>query len=699
MTRQKWFWRVGVIVGGVAIISTVGCVLPWLMMFDQTQKAVTAADLSGYWMSVELPQGDEEGDQEKTSDADVDFWQFTLASKTGQQSMYSVTHPCRPGDIVAYAWLYEDGSVQILDIDSGAMVNAAFNDGDADTVAAMDEVDQSTWTAYRVEAPDCAGSDEEGLLIVGMSPVELNDTWGEPEEEPVQAKTSNAQSIEEEEMLMGLGLPTPTGLVHLTESLGSLLTVGEEYVKPTNAPTSSCTSAGTTIDCNQPAAHPGYVMCVDQGLSAARTQQLADVAALIDTDQVYPGALLQGRYFDGGSFVPVTIPRAGGTITLSGLQGTSTKFSRTVDAVSFANISQAISSLLSDNKIEGTAANASYRVEAVNSSNEWAFQLGTDVKTIAVDLKASVDAGRQSSKSTVVMKFTQVFYTVSFADPMQRTDVFADGAAFDDPENQIGKGNPPLYVSNVKYGRQVFFFATSGMSSTYVKAALNGAYNGAAATVKVDGKMSYKDVMAQTEITYVARGGDAGLALEPLKSAKPEELYDKIREVLANRNAATWSVQNPGIPVAYTLRYLADRTVAMKGFSTTYDRHDCHTVDAVKHTYQLEVSWIDNDIHVYLDNAKWGERGYKKGGTYSALVSDWLPEDGQDHTIIVTLNNGDCFKTHAIFRVLRDGVEVYNERFAPCCWRCCGKQAEIHFLINTTTGKFEVPYHWTGNGA
>ncbi len=689
--------RILMLTGGLTLIAAAGCVLPWLLLAEELQKDAIAADLEGDWMSFATAPKEAEADIEELVNVDTDFWHFKRISTSTGQSMYEVSHPCTPSEVVAYAYLYEDGTVSIIDIDSGSGIDAEFVDGDADALLAYDPVDGAAWNAYRVEPPSCNEADDAGLPLIGMQMFELADASDEPEEELIQAKSVMAPDIDEEELLVGLGLVPPNGVQHLTESLGSRLSATEEYVKPTSAEASNCSSSdGQAIDCNQPTAHPGYVICVDQGLSAARTQQLADIAVLLDTDQIYPGALLQGRYFDGGSFVPLTIPRSGGTLTMGGLYGTSAKFSRALDTISYANVTDAIVAILSDNKIEGTAANVSYRVEAVNSSNEWAFQLGTHVKTIGVDLTASVDAGRTSKKNTVVMKFTQVFYTVSFADPMRRTDVFADGEGFDDPENQVGKGNPPLYVSNVKYGRQVFFFATSSESSTYVKAALNGAYNGVAASATVDGKMSYKDVMARTEISYIARGGDAGLALEPLKSAKPEELYDRIREALANRNAATWSPQNPGIPVAYTLRYLDDRTVAMKGFSTTYDRHDCHTVSAVKHKFSMTVDWIDNDVRIWCDGVV---RGYKKGGTYTGDISGWLPDDGLDHEVKLELYNGDCFKTHAVFQIWRDGGLIYNERFAPCCWRCCGKQAEIHFVVNANTGKFEVTYHWTGNGA
>lgn len=669
-----------------------GCT-PLYPIDDGDDGLLQRPDLSGCWMATAVEAVAGANEEEVPAEIDVDFWHFARVVEVPGAATYEVTHPCEPGLVVGYAYLYDDLTVELEHTESGASVLTVLSDGDCDMLHALEEVDGAAWSACRVEVPDCNAVNELGEQLIGLQAVELDDesvddpalvTGGWEEEEPIQGKAVAAK------------VKNPNGVKHLTASLGSRLTLGEESEDVTSQ-TTTCTAEGAPVDCTTAGELPGYVTCVEQGVSASRIQQLADVAALIDTDQVYPGALLQGKHFDGGSYVPVTIPRAAGTVTLSGLFGMGNSFSETVDEITYAKVNHAINAILTRNEITGTAANASYRMEAVNSANEWAFELGTHVKTVAADLKAAIDVGRSEDKNTIVLKFTQVFYTVSFEDPAQRTDVFADRTRFHDPEGQIGRGNPPLYVSSVKYGRQVFFFVSSSLSSSYVKSALSGAYNGVAASVTVDGKMSYKDVLARSEVTYIARGGDAGLALEPLRQAQPDQIYDALRALLADRNAANWSPQNPGIPVAYTLRYLDDRTVALKGFSTTYDRRDCHYVERPEREFILQVTDIDSEIEVWLDymnSAGW--KGYRKGGSYTAKINDWLTDD-RDHKVMVKLTNHNCFKSHANFALLRDHVPVWSYRFHPCCWRCCGRQAEVHFVVNPQSGKFEVSYFWTGN--
>lgn len=642
---------------------------------DDTEET-TSTDLAGYWMSnrVVNEASSYENEEETQAKVDVGFYQFVKVGGDSTLVVYEVYLACKPDEVVGYATAYEEGTVIINTIEGDMTLTAIL--ADTDTLLATQEVDGGTWLAQRVEEPTCSGGDDS---IVTFDQRELLD--------------AEAEVTETEDDASGAG--APNGVAHLDAAKGSRLTIGEEYSKPSTDATTTCSNNGSTVAC--PASttgHAGYVECVDRGMDEAKVQQLSDVACLLDTDQVYPGSLLQGAHYDGGSFAPVTIARAGGTITLSGLAfGGSATYDATVNTVSYANITNAIAGILSGNSIEGTVANATYRVDAVQSSNQWAFNLGTDVKFMSADLKASSETNNESSQNTVIMKFTQVFYTVSFEDPVLRTDVFADKAAFDDPENQIGTGNPPLYVSNVKYGRQVFFVAKSSLGSNYVKAALSGAYSGAA-DVTVTSGMSYKNIMSQTSITYIVRGGDAGLALAPINSASPDQMYDKIKEFLANRNAATFSSSNPGIPVAYTLRYLDDRTVAMKGLTTSYDKHDCRTIPAEDYQFSMKLSQIDDDVHVYLDSETAAmQKGYTNTITFEGDITSWLPDDN-DHIIIIKVGNYGGYNTSCVSVFYRDGAEVWRDDYLPYGWRWTGYCADIRVRVNRASGKFEVVNVW-----
>lgn len=656
-----------------------GCIPGFLTPLNNDEgtppPAATPPSLEGFWMSSEISQVASEDEAEAQARVAVDYWKFTQVQGDATTTVYQVSAACTPDVIVGYATLYEEGTV-LIDVASTATHLQAMLSED-DSLVGMRTQDEASWVAQRVEPPVCGEID--GVVTVIDPSEELVDP--EPES-TLQESLASAAGV-------------PNGIAHLDAAKGRRLDMSTGPNGPTGQQTTNCSLNGGTVPC--PAGtvgHAGYVECVDKGMNESKIQELADVACLLDTDKVYPGGLLQGAYFDGGSFTPITIPRAPGRITLGGLfLNGQASYSASVDSVSYASITDAIARLLTDNQVAGTAANATYRVDTVSSSNQWAFKLGTDVKFMSADISASANTENESKENTVIMKFNQVFYTVSFEDPVLRTSVFADGTAFDDPENQITGTNPPLYVSNVKYGRQVFFIAKSSLGSHFVEAALRGAYSGAA-SVTVTSGMSYKDIMSKTSITYIVRGGDAGLALAPIASATPDAMYDAVKGFLANRNAAVFSPANPGIPVAYTLRYLDDRTVAMKGLSTTYDQHDCRTIPAADYQYRIEASDIDDDLYVWLDYETDAMRkGYTNTSRYSADVTSWLP-DNTDHTVIMKLGNGGCFGTRGQFRIYRDGALVDHVDYDPGGWRDCGWQVDYRFLVNKATGHFSVTKLW-----
>ncbi len=667
-TLSRLVWLVPVVVMG----SIAGC--PGTSN-DNGSPVPGVVDLTGYWMSAE------DGVRGTASNrVDVDYWYFV--AQAGSPQTYSVYHACNQDIPVATATVAADENVMIVHHESGAVLNCRLIDDHL--LDGLDLVDEANWSAWRVEQPQCETDGDTGQQRVAAQALNVVLEEDEIGASAAPAKFDEAQTIRH------------NGVDHLAAAATSRLTVTEESRKATTASQTSCTSNGTTTACpTGSGGHPGYVECTTQGWSESQNERLAEVVCLMDTDQVYPGALLQGAYFDGGSFVPVTIPRSGGSLTLSGLAfAGSRNYTRTLGTIDYATVQEAIANILTSSEIKGTAANASCRIDESYSASQWAFELGTDVNVMSVDIKASAESGSDKEENTVIMKFTQVFYTVSFPDPTLRTDVFRDGDQFDDPEGQIGAGNPPLYVSNVKYGRQVFFFARSKLASSYVKAALDGAYNGAA-KVSVHMNMSYQDIMSQTSISYIVRGGAAGLALEPIKAASPTEMYDKVKEFLANKDAAEFSASNPGVPVAYTMRYLQDRTVAIKGYNTTYDRSDCRTMASQAYQYELKVSDIDDDVYVWLDSETDATRkAYTNQRSMSAHVNNWLQDDN-DHTLLIKLGNGGCFGTSGNFSLYRDGVRVWHLPYYPGGWSTCGWQVDARIVVNRNTGKVSQSYLWT----
>jgi hypothetical protein len=341
-------------------------------------------------------------------------------------------------------------------------------------------------------------------------------------------------------------------------------------------------------------------MCTTEGWTASKVRELSDVVGLnLNGTTLYPGALLQGRNFEDGNFVPITIPRSTGTLYMTGLvldQGA--QYFATDVPMTGANVNQAIQQLITDYDVQGTAANASYQEEQTYSYEQMLYELGIDGRYGLASMSADLSIDSSKTKNYVFSKFTQVFYDIVYEDPELATSVFRDGDDVIDPEGQIGPGNPPLYVSKVSYGRMIFFVAESEHDSQEVQIALSAAVRGGAGNGTVSSGLTYQQVMARSKVYYYAIGGAADLALAPVGAASPDQMFDAVKGFITDRNAANFSASNPGAPIAYTLNYLKDRSPARMSYVVNYDKKDCEFFHAEEvqvdpYEFRLEV----RDLH------------------------------------------------------------------------------------------------------
>ena len=344
--------------------------------------------------------------------------------------------------------------------------------------------------------------------------------------------------------------------------------------------------------------------CTTEGWGASEVRELSNVAGLdLNGASLYPGALLRGDAYEQGDYVPVTVPRAPGTIYMTGLTlDKGAQYYADDVEMSGSKVNQAIQELITDYNVQGTTANASYQSEQAYSYEHLLFQLGIDArfgnKAMSTDL--SIDS--EKVRNYTFVKFTQVFYDIVFEDPELPTSVFRDGDQFADPENQIQAGRPPLYVSKVSYGRMVFFVAESTHEASEVEASLRAAVQGLSGKAVLDSGLTHEQVMARTKVYYYVVGGAAGLALSPIDSATPGEMFSKVKAFIADRQSANFTAANPGAPIAYTLKYLKDRTPAKMSYNIVYDKKDCSfdypTPVTPTYSFKLELSNIDGEAWV-----------------------------------------------------------------------------------------------------
>lgn len=89
--------------------------------------------------------------------------------------------------------------------------------------------------------------------------------------------------------------------------------------------------------------------------------------------------------------------------------------------------------------------------------------------------------------------------------------------------------------------------------------------------VQVSGELEahYKSVLEKSSITLITIGGNAEVATRGVTARSLGDLLPIIQE------NAIYTRDNPGVPIAYTVKFLKDNTVAKMGYTTSYTSTEC----------------------------------------------------------------------------------------------------------------------------
>ena len=222
------------------------------------------------------------------------------------------------------------------------------------------------------------------------------------------------------------------------------------------------------------------------------------IHAGINSDVLYPGALLQGKGISTGVFDSVRLERSPITLTIDlNIENPSIK----IDNPTTANMRNAISELIRSadtrlGEIDVLPGKVSYEREEAHTFEQALTSIGISAgykgAFAAIDADFNFGAGREVNSHTIVVRFFQPMFTISFDETsiQKPKDFFADSVTRKDlkiesTSGRIGSDNLPVYVKSVTYGRMLFYTLTSQQTSSYQEleaavSAVYGAFSGGA---------------------------------------------------------------------------------------------------------------------------------------------------------------------------------------------------------------------------
>ena len=260
-------------------------------------------------------------------------------------------------------------------------------------------------------------------------------------------------------------------------------------------------------------------------------------------------------------------------------------------------------------------ARMQYESTSAYSMNQLKAKFGSDFEKVGVNLKIDFEAVNKGEKQVEVVDFKQIYYTANFDAPKNPSDVFAPGVTVDQLKARgIDDKTPPVYVSSVSYGRQMYVKFETTSKSTELKAAINAVIKG----VPIKAESEWARVLKNTTVTVSIVGGNADGAARVV-TGTVEDLKKLIQE------GATFSTQNPAVPISYKTAFLKDNQVATIQSNTDYIETK---VTSYKNGY---LNLHHKGAYIARYYVYWDEVTYDKDGVESIHARQW-EHNGQNRT-------------------------------------------------------------------
>ena len=412
------------------------------------------------------------------------------------------------------------------------------------------------------------------------------------------------------------------------------------------------------------------------------------IHAGINSDTLYPGALLQGKGIPTGVFDSVRLARSPVTLTIDlNIENPSIE----IDNPTTANMLTKISELIrrADTRlgeIDVIPGKVSYeRAEAhtfEQSLTSIGISAGYKSGFNSIDADFNFGTGRTVNSHTIIVRFFQPMFTISFDENsiLEPASFFADSVTKEDLETEasagrIGNDNLPVYVKSVTYGRMLFYTLTSEQVSSYqeLEAAVSGVYGAFSGGTEITDKQ--RSTLTNSRERLMAFGGSQNAALAAITD---------LNKFFVPAFATT------AVPISYVVKNL-DGSIAKIGDTTSFYVQSCNAqiVGGPPYSYKVELWNIDDDAYVYLNNNLIKKQVF--GKTTVNLTSSM---NSGNNTLQVRLGNGTGYEASLNMTIRsydKDGrlFRTVSRDFNGGCGHafCSGWQTDWRYTINKSSGE------------
>lgn len=279
-------------------------------------------------------------------------------------------------------------------------------------------------------------------------------------------------------------------------------------------------------------------------------------------DVLYPGAIFNYESFQRGTYQPIIGDRKPVTFSTS-LNGSAIPQRRTIQEPSLSEFREEMRTLLMD--YDGvTPADMSFTSMEILSERHFDLAVGGNLQSTNFDIGAKFNFNNSAIKSRLLVQFTQKYYSVDLDTPEPGLESWFEAELSN--QDQLGSFSP-VYVSSVKYGRKVFILIESKTLSMEQLSGVEANFNGILLGGSVSADQTMSKLLEEKSIQVVVMGGAADVAVDLITDIHELNNYLKA--------GANFSIQSPGIPLSYTLRFITNNDIAKLQLYDEFTLSEC----------------------------------------------------------------------------------------------------------------------------
>lgn len=315
------------------------------------------------------------------------------------------------------------------------------------------------------------------------------------------------------------------------------------------------------------------------------------------TGVIFLGNLLDGNSILDGSYRPLNgLNRDSITISLS-TQSLSNGTSSIKVLPVLSNVRNGLNQLLRQVAPNSTTAFMNFEILELKSEKAIQGAIGVNASGWGQKIEGGYSWNNTEKKSTFMIKFYQKYYTADM-DKMEAPHNWFKTM----PNPTTWSNASPVYVSSVTYGRAVYFMVESSSSASAMKATLSAAFKGGTASLDVNLSLEQKDMIEKASIKGLVVGGSASAGVKTIHGVTGLKEYID--------TGGDFSINSPGAPISYTLRFLKDNSLAKLVLATEYEYEDCVPMERANITLKgISLVGHHNDdcrrISGYVDLEVW----------------------------------------------------------------------------------------------